>query len=114
MSCLWETSAAVKPTRTCFLDFPIGCPAGKPHAAEQQLAILRAALHAAPEFVEPWPIRALPFEWAADGSRAWEDELSAIYRRGVGTVTNHMSRHSVSGAEDLAGQEREFAIRCQC
>jgi D-proline reductase (dithiol) PrdB len=114
MSNLWEATAAVKPPRTCFLDFPIGCPAGKPHEPEQQRAILRAALEAAPTFGDPWRQITLPFQWAADGSRAWEDELRAVYRRGLATVAAHGVRHGQRNGEDLLGQEREFSVRCNC
>jgi hypothetical protein len=44
MSTLWEISMAFKPPRTVFLDFPLGCPAGKPNEAELQRSVLRAAL----------------------------------------------------------------------
>ena len=115
MSNLWEASAAFKPPRTVFLDFPIGCPAGRPGRAEQQRDILRAALQAAPEFAAaPWRMLELPQQWESDGSRAWEDELRAIYRRGLGTVTDHIARHRAGGREELVGHEREFAIRCNC
>jgi hypothetical protein len=54
MSTLWEVSMAVKPPRTVFLDFPLGCPAGKPNEPELQRKILRAALAAAPRFDGTW------------------------------------------------------------
>lgn len=114
MSNLWEATAALKPPRTRFLDFPIGCPAGKPHEPEQQRAILRGALGAAPRFDAPWRQVELSFQWAADGSRAWEDDLRTIYRDGLATVADHGARHSQGHAENLLGQERAFTIRCNC
>ena len=53
---------AFKPPRTVFLDFPLGCPAGKPNEPELQRNILRAALEAAPEFSGTWKIVKLPFQ----------------------------------------------------
>ena len=113
MSCLYEVSQAFKPPRTCFLDFPIGCPAGKPHEPEQQRAILRAALAAAPRFGERWEVTELPFQWAADGNRDWEEQVREVYRRQMETVAAHTADHRARG-ESLVGREREFAVRCNC
>jgi len=44
MTCLWEVSEAFKPPRTVFLDFPMGCPAGKPHEPELQREIANAVI----------------------------------------------------------------------
>jgi hypothetical protein len=113
MSTLWETSLAFKAPRTVFLDFPLGCPAGKPNEPELQQRILRAALEAAPLFREPWKIVRLPFQWSADGSRDWEERVRELYRSGVGTVAAHVTDHQARG-ESLAGQEKDFVIRCNC
>lgn len=115
MSVLWEMSEAVKPPRTCFLDFPLGCPAGRPRAREQQRAILRAVLEAAPGFDEAqWQMKTLPFSWEADRSRAWEREVDALYRQGgVAMVAAHQAAHEARG-ESLVGNERAFAVRCNC
>jgi hypothetical protein len=106
---------AVKPPRACFLDFPLGCPAGKPHEREQQQAILRAAFAAAPSFVEDaWEMKTLPFQWSPDGSRAWEDEVANLYRtQGIAMVAAHQGEHATRG-ESLVGNEKAFAIRCNC
>jgi D-proline reductase (dithiol) PrdB len=115
MNVLWEAGEEIKPPRTCFLDFPLGCPAGKPHQAAQQRDILRAALELAPQF-DPnhWEMRALPFQWSSDGSRAWEREVDSLYRdSGIGTVIRHAKEHVRQG-EILLGREREFAIKCNC
>src|SRR5579863_8958064 len=73
MSVLFEAAEEAKPPRTCFLDFPLGCPAGKPHEAEQQREILRSALKLAPEFDgKPWHIKSMPYQWSPDGNRTWE------------------------------------------
>jgi D-proline reductase (dithiol) PrdB len=115
MSVLLEAAEEAKPPRTCFLDFPLGCPAGKPHEAEQQREILRSALKLAPEFDgQPWHIKSLPFEWSPGGSRAWEEEVSDLYRNGgLKIVMAHRDEHHRQG-ESLVGHEREFAIRCNC
>ncbi len=113
MSTLWEVSMAFKPPRTAFLDFPLGCPAGKPHEQEMQRNILRAALNAAPAFDANWKITELPFQWSADGKRAWEEEVRELYRRGFGTVSRHVADHQAVG-ESLLDTEKEFSIRCQC
>jgi hypothetical protein len=64
---------AFKPPRTVFLDFPLGCPAGKPDEPELQRNILRGALAAAPRFGAPWKIMKLPFQWSENGNRDWEE-----------------------------------------
>jgi D-proline reductase (dithiol) PrdB len=113
MSTLWEVSMAFKPPRTVFLDFPLGCPAGKPHDSEMQRAVLRAALAAAPTFDSDWKILELPFQWSADGSRQWEEEVRELYRRGLSTVSRHVADHRAVG-ESLLDNEQEFTVRCQC
>ena len=52
---------AFKPPRTVFLDFPLGCPAGKPNEPELQRMILRAVLEAAPLFRRALEDRATSF-----------------------------------------------------
>jgi D-proline reductase (dithiol) PrdB len=113
MSCLWEISAAFKPPRAVFLDFPIGCPAGRPGEPALQREILRAALDAAPTFGEPWRIVELPFQWSPDGSRDWEETVRELYRREVSTVARHTADHRARG-ESLLGREEAFTIRCHC
>jgi hypothetical protein len=113
MSTLWENSMAFKPPRTVFLDFPLGCPAGKPNEPELQRMILRAALEAAPLFGEPWRIAQLPFQWSEDGNRDWEERVRELYRKGLGTVEAHVADHQARG-ESLVGREKEFAVRCNC
>jgi len=104
---------AFKPPRTVFLDFPLGCPAGKPNEPELQRMILRAALDVAPHFGEPWRIAQLPFQWSEDGNRDWEERVRELYRKGLGTVVAHVADHRARG-ESLVGQEKEFAVRCNC
>lgn len=115
MSVLLEAAEEAKPPRPCFLDFPLGCPAGKPHEAQQQREILRSALHLAPDFDgQPWHVKWVPFQWSPDGSRAWEEEVSELYRNGgLQVVLAHRKAHHERG-ESLVGRERDFAIRCNC
>ena len=96
---------AFKPPRTVFLDFPLGCPAGKPNEPELQRMILRAALEVAPAFGEPWRIAQLPFQWSEDGNRDWEERVRELYRKGLVTVEAHVADHQAKG-ESLVGQER--------
>ena len=91
----------------------MGCPAGKPDEPELQRKILRAALAAAPRFGEPWKIFELPFQWSADGNRAWEAEVRELYRRGLATVSAHIADHQARG-ESLVGREQQFTLRCNC
>jgi D-proline reductase (dithiol) PrdB len=115
MSVLSEASVNFKPPRTCFLDFPLGCPTGRPHQASQQREILRAALDMAPSFnAEDWQMKTLPFQWETDGRRDWETEIYELYRGGgISTVLAHQAAHRVQG-DSLAGREREFVIQCNC
>jgi hypothetical protein len=115
LSVLAEMTEAVKAPRACFLDFPLGCPAGRPHHPEQQRAILRAAFEAAPTFAEDrWEMQTLPFDWAYDGNRDWEREVEELYRtQGIAMVAAHQGEHAKRG-ESLVGNERAFAIRCNC
>lgn len=114
-SVLWEMSAAVKPPRTCFLDFPLGCPAGKPHEAAQQREILRQTLQLAAEFdPDDWAMKPLPFQWDVDGTRDWETATEELYRNGGFKVTDrHMAAHANVG-ESLLGNEHAFAVKCNC
>jgi D-proline reductase (dithiol) PrdB len=113
MSTLWETSTAFKPPRTVFLDFPLGCPAGKPNEPELQRDILRAALKAASGFETHWKIFELPFQWSADGSRDWEETVRELYRNGLSTVSRHVADHQ-AGGESLLDREKKFTVRCNC
>ena len=113
MSCLEDVSGAFKPPRTVLLDFPIGCPGGKPSDPDLSLSVLRAALEAAPAFGPPWAMRLLPHQWSNDGDRSWEEELKDIYRHGIETVAAHVGEHASHG-ESLVGGEKDFTIRCNC
>ena len=92
-STVWDITIAVKPPRPCFIDFPIGCPIGKPGMPELQRQILRAILAQAHKFGAEWMLHELPFQWSEDGNRAWEESsrtsiaaASAPWRRMSPTI----------------------------
>jgi hypothetical protein len=114
MSCLYETALAFKPPRTVFLDFPLGCPAGKPNMPEQQRDILRSALGLAPTFGTDWEVKPLPHQWSPDGSRDWEETVRRAYHDELHIVQTHGERHQAVRGESLLGKEKEFALRCYC
>jgi D-proline reductase (dithiol) PrdB len=112
-SCLWERIHEYKAPRTAFLDFPMGCPAGKPNEPALQHDVLRAALTIGARSQTSWSVDELPFQWSADGSRAWEDEVRQLYiddAKGFAERVDSLAKNRQS----LAGQERDFAIRCDC
>lgn len=111
---LHQFAVNLKPPRASFLDFPLGCPGGRPREAAQQREIVKAALEHAEHAGEQWELRRLPFQWAPDGNRDWEALVSDIYRidneiRGT-VLANSAAHQNVLGG----GGEREFAIRCAC
>jgi hypothetical protein len=112
MNVLREASQEMKPPRACFLDFPLGCPAGKPHEPAQQREIVRAAFKLTSECdADRWEVKTLPFQCSPDGSRAWEKEVDELYRNGgMNVVVNHIQAHRARG-ESLVGHEREYAIK---
>jgi len=113
VSTVWDITMAVKPPRACFIDFPIGTPIGKPHQPELQRAVLKEIFAQVPHFTADWTLHELPFQFADDGSRAWEEELKELYRRGLSTVSAHVADHGKRGVS-LLGQEKVFALRCNC
>lgn len=115
LTTLYKTAGSVKPPRATFLDFPLGCPGGRPDRPEQQRAIVRAALETGVSAAvgADWSLPRLPFTWNPDGNRDWENLVADLYRVDNeirGTVLANMSQHT----DQLAGQENEFTIRCAC
>jgi hypothetical protein len=88
-------SEAVKPPRTCFLDFPLGCPFGKLEAAQQR-DILRSVFECVPALIPGiGETQALPYQWSADGDRSWEETTSNLYRNGGLAITSaRMAAHA--------------------
>jgi D-proline reductase (dithiol) PrdB len=112
---LLKTTLAVKPPRPSFLDFPLGCTAGRPFHPEQQREILLAALtNATSSAGSPWEVNHLPFSWG-DPSPQWHalvDDLYRIDNAIRGTVASRSKAHA--GARSIIGHEDEFVIRCAC
>jgi len=67
----------VTPPRAVFVDHPVGRTFGPPHDRRRNEAILARVLAELPNFAQPGEIRDPRFQWAPDGSRAWENELRA-------------------------------------
>ena len=116
-SVLWEMSEAVKPPRTCFLDFPLGCPAGKPFEAAQQRDILRSVFQRVAAFDSGLgKCTRCRTQWSADGDRDRGKRANQhpFYRDGGLAITSaHMDAHAAVG-ESLVGKERAFAVKCNC
>ena len=73
MSSAYSITAAVRPPRAVYLDFPLGHTAGKAHDAALQRRILRDTLEALVTIDTPGTIRRLPYRWADDD--AWKDAV---------------------------------------
>lgn len=108
-----QITVAFKPPRAVFLDYPPGCPAGRPHDAENQRAVLTAALHVAEHSEGPWRVEQLPFQYLADGSRRWEETVKQLYHRKYGVLASHIADHNTRG-QPIAGSEEAFVARCNC
>jgi hypothetical protein len=111
---LYKHATYLKPPRASFLDFPLGCTAGRPLETTQQREIVKAALQQAEQAGTDWELKRLPFQWAEDGNRDWEDLVADVYR-----VDNTIRRSAFANAAAHVqvlggGNEREFAIRCAC
>lgn len=110
----WEMSEQYKPPRVAWLDFPLGCSAGRPHQPELQRDILRTALNMTPEYGEPWAIRKLPHQWSPDGSREWVEEMDRLFlNEGRDIVRVNVAHHREHG-DNLQGREEEWVVRCNC
>jgi D-proline reductase (dithiol) PrdB len=110
----WEMTEQYKPPRAAWLDFPLGCAAGRPNRPEQQREILRTVLGMVPGFRDPWEIRRLPFQWSPDGSRDWVEAMDALFLgEGHAIVAYNVAQHRQHG-DTLTGREREFVLRCNC
>jgi D-proline reductase (dithiol) PrdB len=115
LTTLYKQARSVKPPRATFLDFPLGCPGGRPGMPEEQRAIIRTAVQTGVGTSEDtaWELPRLPFTWDADGNRDWEDLVVDVYRVDNairGTVLANLSEHR----DNLVGHEQEFIIRCAC
>ncbi len=110
----WEMSIQYKPPRVAWLDFPLGCAAGRPNVPEQQREILRTVLEMTSGFCEPWEIKRLPFQWSADGSHDWVETMDSLFlSEAHEIVAANVAQHREYG-DRLQGREKEFVIRCNC
>lgn len=114
LTVLREMAQAFKPSRPIFLDYPLGATAGRPHDPANQQDILTAALREGWAASNDWRIVELPFQFAADGSRAWKDEVRAIYAiHGREIHRARVAEHTEQG-ESLVGREAAFSVSCAC
>ena len=67
----------VVPPRAVFIDHPVGRTFGPPYDRGRNEAVLARVLAELPNFTQPGEIRDPGFDWAPNGSRAWESELRA-------------------------------------
>ncbi|MBB5167557.1 hypothetical protein [Mycobacterium sp. AZCC_0083] len=115
LTTLYKQARSVKPPRATFLDFPLGCPGGRPNVTDEQRDVIREAIQTGARTTKnaAWQLPRLPFTWDESGLRDWEDLVVDIYRIDneiQGTVLTNNALHR----DNLVGNERDFAIRCAC
>jgi len=76
-----DIMSKVTPPRALFVDHPVGRTFGPPDDRARNETVLARVLEELPKFTQAREIRDPGFQWAADGSRAWEDELLAEMRQ---------------------------------
>lgn len=111
LSTLRDISEAYQPPRTALVDYPIGSPCGRVGDPEHQRATLRAALSCPLDCTTP-QLHTVDLQYQADGGRDWIETTLAAYRANIANVKENVLQHSDS--KPLAGQEKEFTIRCNC
>ena len=72
-----DIMSKVAPPRAVFVDHPVGRAFGPPHDRRRNQTVLARVLEELPKFAQPRELRDPGFQWAADGSRSWENELRA-------------------------------------
>jgi D-proline reductase (dithiol) PrdB len=114
LTTLLRAVLGLKPPRASFLDFPLGCPGGRPFERVEQQQIIHAALLAAWESRDTWELVRLPYRFDPDGGRAWErlvDDLYRVDHEIRGTVQERVKNQK---STSLVGVEGAFATRCAC
>lgn len=111
LSTLRDISEAYQPPRTALVDYPIGSPCGRVGDPEHQRATLRAALACPLDATVP-QLHTIDLPYQLDGGRDWIETTQAAYRANIANVQQNLRQHSSS--EPLAGQEKEFTVRCSC
>lgn len=109
-SSAWSITAAVRPPRAVYLDFPLGHTSGKPHDEPTNRTIMKAALAAFSTMTEPGNIVRLPFEWAADD--VWKDSVMRPRTQGESHFDQRVKRSSTpqyQTDEDRARAETSLA-----
>lgn len=86
MSSAYSITASVNPPRAVYLDFPLGHTSGRPHAREEQLAIMRDTFAAFEGIESPGSIVSLDYQWAEH--EGWKD---GVMRQGA---DNRVERHA--------------------
>lgn len=76
-----DIMSKVTPPRAVFVDHPVGRTFGPPHNRPRNEEVLARVLEELPQFTRAGEICNPGFQWSADGSRAWEDELRAEMRQ---------------------------------
>ena len=82
MSSAYSITAAVRPPRAVYLDFPLGHTAGKAHDPALQRRVLRDTLDALVAIDAPGTVRRLLYRWAEDD--AWKDSVRRLGQGGSG------------------------------
>jgi D-proline reductase (dithiol) PrdB len=114
LTVLREMAEGFKPARPVFLDYPLGATAGRPNDPANQREILTATLVGGSTLADDWRILDLPFQFAADGSRAWENDVRDLYTlKGKDVHRARVAKHIEDG-ESLVGREIAFSISCAC
>lgn len=75
MSSARDITAAVRPPRAAYLDFPLGHTSGRAHAAELNRQILKDTVAAFESLAEPGSIVDLPYRWS--DSDDWKEAVFA-------------------------------------
>jgi D-proline reductase (dithiol) PrdB len=111
LSTLRDISEAYQPPRTALVDYPIGAPCGCVGDPEHQRATLRAALGCPLDTTTP-QLHTIDLPYQADGGFDWIETTHAAYRADIANVQQNLRLHS--GSQSLAGQEKDFTVRCNC
>ena len=98
MSSAYSITAAVRPPRAVYLDFPLGHTAGKAHDPALQRRVLRDTLDALAAIDTPGTIRRLPYRWAEDD--AWKD-------------SERRPDHGGSGGDDRTVRHPDPQYQCE-
>ena len=80
LSSAYSITRAVRPPRASFVDFPLGHTSGRPHALDEQIAMMTEALKGFEDITQSGDIKTLPYEWLADHS--WKDAVMQPAARG--------------------------------